>query len=242
MVYIELRPPDVVELAEFVREQAARTSPDSPPDDELRAQMPALQGLTLDEARYALRRALAVSPRLGPESLPALLEEKRLLVNRSGVIEFIADGNRARRRRRSGRPQDLAARAPQAFPDARQPERRDRAQGAAHDGHSRLRKEPVGEGHRVVVPTAALPRRHDRDLLRPPRQTRRRVRRGLQDDGRHGAGGAVVRRNRDGHHVHRIRRRTGPHLRLLPHLDAGERRAACSSPPPPTASICCPPK
>ena len=25
---------------------------------------------------------------------------------------------------------------------------------------------------------------------------------GLQDDGRHGAGGALVRRNRDGHHVH----------------------------------------
>ncbi len=42
-------------------------------------------GLTLDEARYALRRALAVNPILGPESLPALLEEKRLLVNRTGV-------------------------------------------------------------------------------------------------------------------------------------------------------------
>ena len=31
---------------------------------------------------------------LGPESLPALLEEKRLLVNRSGMIEFISDGTR----------------------------------------------------------------------------------------------------------------------------------------------------
>ena len=49
-------------------------------------------GLTLDEARYALRRALAATGRLGPESLPALLEEKRLLINRSGVVEFIADG------------------------------------------------------------------------------------------------------------------------------------------------------
>ena len=45
----------------------------------------ALQGLTLDEARYALRRALARGRSLGPESLPAVLEEKRLLVNRSGV-------------------------------------------------------------------------------------------------------------------------------------------------------------
>jgi SpoVK/Ycf46/Vps4 family AAA+-type ATPase len=47
--------------------------------------------LTLDEARYALRRGLAGSGRLGPESLPAILEEKKLLVNRSGVIEFVAD-------------------------------------------------------------------------------------------------------------------------------------------------------
>ena len=53
---------------------------------------PALMGLTLDEARYALRRALAASRALGPRSLPALLEEKRLLINRSGVVEFIADG------------------------------------------------------------------------------------------------------------------------------------------------------
>ena len=48
-----------------------------------------LQGLTLDEVRFALRRALAVNSRLGPESLPAVLEEKRLLVNRSGFIEFV---------------------------------------------------------------------------------------------------------------------------------------------------------
>ncbi len=32
------------------------------------------------------------SARLGPESVPALLEEKRLLVNRSGVVEFISTG------------------------------------------------------------------------------------------------------------------------------------------------------
>jgi SpoVK/Ycf46/Vps4 family AAA+-type ATPase len=36
-----------------------------------------------------VRRALASNGRLGPESLPALLEEKRLLVNRTGFIEFI---------------------------------------------------------------------------------------------------------------------------------------------------------
>ena len=52
----------------------------------------ALQGLTLDEARFALHRVHSAGGSLGPESLPILLEEKRLLVSRSGVIEFIAEG------------------------------------------------------------------------------------------------------------------------------------------------------
>jgi SpoVK/Ycf46/Vps4 family AAA+-type ATPase len=51
-----------------------------------------VQGLTLDEARYALRRALVGNARLGPESIPAVLEEKRLLVNRNGALEYVADG------------------------------------------------------------------------------------------------------------------------------------------------------
>jgi len=51
-----------------------------------------LNGLTLDEARYALRRALATGRPLGPESLPVLIEEKRLLIGRTGYIEFISDG------------------------------------------------------------------------------------------------------------------------------------------------------
>src|SRR5436309_1516584 len=50
------------------------------------------EGLPRDEARYAVRRAIASGHPLGPESIPALLEEKKLLVNRSGVIEFISDG------------------------------------------------------------------------------------------------------------------------------------------------------
>ncbi len=87
ILFLELRTPDVIELLEFLREETPDTS------DEILQQMArALLGLTLDEARYALRRALATGRGLGTESLPALLEEKRLLVNRSGVIEFIADG------------------------------------------------------------------------------------------------------------------------------------------------------
>ena len=95
LLYLELRPPDVVELVDFLREESRRAAPagaEESSDAVLYQLARALQGLTLDEARYALRRALAANPRLGPESMPFLLEEKRLLIGRSGVIEFIADG------------------------------------------------------------------------------------------------------------------------------------------------------
>ena len=147
----------------------------------------ALQGLTLDEARYALRRALAASPQLGPEALPALLEEKRLLVNRSGVIEFIAEGASLgeiggleglkkwllERRKLFQMRDSLSA---EIVP-----------KGVLHDGHSGLRQEPFGEGHRLQLSASAVPHRHDRDLLRPARQARRRVRGRVPDDGGHGA-------------------------------------------------------
>jgi SpoVK/Ycf46/Vps4 family AAA+-type ATPase len=86
VMFLELRPPDLVELVEFLREETGGAASDGL----LHQFGSALQGLTLDEARYALRRAQAAG-RLGPESLPALLEEKRLLVNRLGYIEHVAD-------------------------------------------------------------------------------------------------------------------------------------------------------
>ena len=88
MLYVELRPPDVVELLELVREKAGAHANEA----EFYPVARALLGLTLDEAGYALRRALVEGRTVGPESVPALLEEKRLLVNRSGVIEYIATG------------------------------------------------------------------------------------------------------------------------------------------------------
>ncbi len=90
ILFMELRPPDLVELMQFVREEtAARQTLDEPVVYQFAR---ALQGLTLDESRYALRRAKAASATLSADSLPALLEEKRLLVNRSGVIEYISTG------------------------------------------------------------------------------------------------------------------------------------------------------
>ena len=95
LLYLELRPPDLIELVEFLRSEAQQLSAPSVNTDVSEATLyqlaRALQGVTLQEARHAVRRALAASQTLGAESLPALLQEKRLLVNRGGVIEYIAD-------------------------------------------------------------------------------------------------------------------------------------------------------
>jgi SpoVK/Ycf46/Vps4 family AAA+-type ATPase len=93
VLYVELRLPDLAELVAYLRDETKRLSPGEEASEETLQQVArTLQGLTFDEVGYALRRALAARPRLGSESIPALLEEKRLLVNRSGVIEFISEG------------------------------------------------------------------------------------------------------------------------------------------------------
>ena len=90
MMFVELRPPDPVELTHFLRDEIPNAAS---VDEKLLEQLAvALQGLTLDEVRYALRRALTASKHLGPEALAAVREEKRLLINRSGVLEYIAEG------------------------------------------------------------------------------------------------------------------------------------------------------
>jgi len=96
LVYFELNVPDFVELRGLLLDkaqaiQAAGGQVDT--TDSTMAQMiRALQGLTLDEASFAIRRAVAESGQLGLQSLPILFEEKKLLVNRSGTIEYVADG------------------------------------------------------------------------------------------------------------------------------------------------------
>jgi ATP-dependent 26S proteasome regulatory subunit len=91
--YLELALPDPAELVEFLRGQAAAikaaggTADDSDPT--LAQLARALQGLTLDESLHAIRRAQATRRALDQESVPVLLEEKRQLVNRVGLIEYI---------------------------------------------------------------------------------------------------------------------------------------------------------
>ena len=92
---VELTTPDLEELLAFLRREAAHISKQGATVDAsepaLFAMARALQGLTLDESRHALRRALAVGGTLDGNSLPHLLEEKKLIVNRTGLIQYIAD-------------------------------------------------------------------------------------------------------------------------------------------------------
>jgi len=96
VLYTELTIPDFSEMRAFLGEQAtAFTAAGSWVDARattLDMIARALLGLTLAEASFALKRAVKVSGRLARESLPSLLEEKRLRVNRTGTIEFIGEG------------------------------------------------------------------------------------------------------------------------------------------------------
>jgi SpoVK/Ycf46/Vps4 family AAA+-type ATPase len=96
VVYVELNVPDLLELVGFLQREAATIAGAGGTIDTSEATLfqlgRALQGLTLDEARHAVRRALAERNALDQQSVPILLEEKRLLVNRTGMIEYVADG------------------------------------------------------------------------------------------------------------------------------------------------------
>ena len=88
VMVLELRPPDLVELLSFLRQRDQA----SPTKRCCSSAHRRCRGLHLDESRHAVRRALTARKTLGPESVPYLLEEKRLLVNHGGVIDYISDG------------------------------------------------------------------------------------------------------------------------------------------------------
>ncbi len=96
LVYVELSVPDLVELQAFLRQEGERLAAagGTVESDEatVRQLAQALQGLTSDEARHAVRRAVSEGHTLGAASVPTLLDEKRLLVNRSGLVQYVADG------------------------------------------------------------------------------------------------------------------------------------------------------
>ena len=88
MIYLELRTPDLTEMTAFLRTETNGQAPEAL----LNQLAPALLGLTLEEAHYAVQRGLANGQTLSAASIPALLQEKQMLINRSGVLEYVADG------------------------------------------------------------------------------------------------------------------------------------------------------
>jgi SpoVK/Ycf46/Vps4 family AAA+-type ATPase len=93
IAYVELAVPDLAELTAFLRREAETITASGctvdTSEETIQQLGRALQGLTMDDAKHAIRRALAERRALDAESVPALLEEKRLLVSRSGTVEFV---------------------------------------------------------------------------------------------------------------------------------------------------------
>jgi SpoVK/Ycf46/Vps4 family AAA+-type ATPase len=96
LLYVELTMPDYNEIRAFLEERAAAVTKAGAWVDTSEAttnlMTRALQGLSLDEAEFAIRRAVAETGKLGRELLPALYAEKRQRVNRTGTIEYVAEG------------------------------------------------------------------------------------------------------------------------------------------------------
>jgi SpoVK/Ycf46/Vps4 family AAA+-type ATPase len=95
VLYLELPLPDRAELAAALGEEAAAVAASGvsvdASEETLLQLARALQGLTLDDVRHAVRRAVAGDKKLDLGSLPLLLEEKRLLINRTGLVEYLAE-------------------------------------------------------------------------------------------------------------------------------------------------------
>jgi AAA+ superfamily predicted ATPase len=95
MALVELLTPDFEELLEFLEGELVRISGKgasvTTEEPVIRGMARALQGLTLEESGHALRRALAIRGALDMNSIPLLLDEKKLVVNRTGLIQYIAE-------------------------------------------------------------------------------------------------------------------------------------------------------
>lgn len=96
MALLELHHPDLEELLAYLRREAALLARQGFTVDASESSIftiaRALQGMTLEQSRHALRRALANGGVLSREALPHLLEEKKLVVNKSGLVQYVADG------------------------------------------------------------------------------------------------------------------------------------------------------
>jgi len=95
VAFCRLPMPDLTELESLVRDEAKRSRPSEETDalsaEDVYVLGRALQGLSFNEARHAIRFAIAGHGGLDASVVPLLQEEKRLLVRRTGLMEYVPD-------------------------------------------------------------------------------------------------------------------------------------------------------
>ncbi|MBI4581044.1 MAG: AAA family ATPase, partial [Planctomycetes bacterium] len=91
IAYVKLPMPDLSELESLVTDEAKVLTGGSLPQETVYLLARALQGLSFNEARHALRYGVAKTGRLDAETVPLVQEEKRLLVRKAGLMEYVPD-------------------------------------------------------------------------------------------------------------------------------------------------------
>lgn len=93
VAFTELPRPDLKELEDLLGSEAKSIGGGSGglPAETIYVLTRALQGLTFNEARHALRRAVAEHGKLDPSVVPTLEQEKQQLVRKTGLIEYVPD-------------------------------------------------------------------------------------------------------------------------------------------------------
>jgi len=95
VLFLTLAIPDLEELQGLLTREAERIRAEGGTadldDDTLYLLGRALQGLTFNEARHAIRRATSRARPLDGKAIGRLREEKRLLVRKTGMIEYVPD-------------------------------------------------------------------------------------------------------------------------------------------------------
>jgi AAA+ superfamily predicted ATPase len=93
VAFLNLPRPDLAELEELLRAEAATIGGEAAvrSKEDVYTLGRALQGLTFNEARHVIRRAVAEKSRLDASAVPLFQEEKRLLVRKAGLIEYVPD-------------------------------------------------------------------------------------------------------------------------------------------------------
>ena len=163
-------------------------------------------GLTAFEAENAFARSMVDDGRLTDDDIALVQEEKRQIVQKSGVLEVVRVDRQPGRHRRPGEPEDLAAQAERVLAGRG---RRLRAAGTERrsgDRCSGLRQVADRQGDGVGVVAAAGPAGHRPGVRRAGRCQRAEHAHRAAHRGGHRALRHVDRRDREGLRLRRVRR------------------------------------